>query len=62
MATYLKYVGLVLCGFGVKLVVYPDPDAIVLAVPLLIGGTILFLENLKRDIADAVAARRGQAL
>ncbi len=58
MATYLKYVGLVLAGFGIRLVVDPDPDVILLAVPLLIAGAITFLENLKRDIADAVASKR----
>jgi len=54
MAVYLKYLGLVLIAFAVVCIGLPDPDLLLLGVPLLIAGIILFFENLKRDIAKSV--------
>ena len=59
----LTYSGLIAIAGGLFCALCGDPDALLLGVPLLIAGPILFIENLKKGIARAVAeemADRGQ--
>ena len=53
----LSYVGLTLCALGWWLATVSDPDLLIFAIPLLISGVVLFVENLKQSIADAVSER-----
>lgn len=53
-ATLWSYAGLVLIGLGIACALYRDPDALILGVPALIIGSIVFVENLKRAVAKTV--------
>jgi len=53
--TLLTYVWLAATGLGVFIVWGRDPDTIVLfGIPLLIAGPIMFIQNMKKGIAQAV--------
>lgn len=55
--TVLTYAGLALCALGGWLFNLSDPDVVLIAPWPLIGGIILFVENLKLGIVDGVCER-----
>jgi hypothetical protein len=58
--TLLTYAGVILIGLGALGSILPDPDLLLFAVPALIAGVILFVENLKLGIAKAVVAEMAE--
>lgn len=56
-STFLTYAGLSLCALGGGLATASDSDVLQFAIPLLFGGAVLFVENLKLGIAEAICER-----